>query len=118
MRDGDRDAFLAAEAAGREVLGFPPYGRLAAVILRSQNEKLLHETARAHRDALIRADGVEVWGPAPAPLYRLRGEMRMRFLVKARRDVRVQGFLDAWLGPVRLPNAVRRTVDIDPYSFL
>ncbi|MEO0399250.1 MAG: primosomal protein N' [Pseudomonadota bacterium] len=114
----DRDAFLAAEAAGRDALGFPPYGRLAAIILRSENEKTLREAAAAHRDALIAADGVEVMGPAPAPIYRVRGEARMRFLVKARRDVSVQRFMGAWLKRIKLPNAVRRSVDIDPYSFL
>ena len=57
-------------------------------------------------------------GPAPAPLYRLRGEMRMRFLIKSRREVHIQRFLAEWLGGVKLPNKVRRRVDIDPYSFL
>ncbi|MBI1393271.1 MAG: primosomal protein N' [Alphaproteobacteria bacterium] len=115
---GDRDAFLAAEAAGREAHGFPPYGRLAAIILRSKDETALRASAAAHRDALFPADGVEVMGPAPAPIYRLRGEMRMRFLVKARRNVHVQRFLAEWLGRAKPPNAVRRNIDIDPYSFL
>ncbi|MGF1544667.1 MAG: primosomal protein N', partial [Parvularculaceae bacterium] len=118
LRDNDRDAFLAAEAAGREAQGFPPYGRLAAIILRSKNEKALGDVARAHGAALFAAKGIVVWGPAPAPLYRLRGEMRLRFLVKARRDVDLQGFLSAWLGRVRPSGPVRRTVDIDPYTFL
>lgn len=118
LTDGDRDAFLEAEAMGREQLGFPPYGRLAAILLRSANEKLLKETADAHRAALISAEGVTVWGPAPAPIYRLRGEARMRFLVKARRDVNVQAFLAAWLARAKLPNQVRRLIDIDPYGFV
>lgn len=115
---GDRDAFLAAEAAGRSELGFPPFGRLASVVLRSDDEKRLRAAAETHRAALVRGDGVEVWGPAPAPIFRLRGEARMRFLVKARRDVHVQAYLDAWLKQVKLPSGVRRTVDIDPYNFL
>ena len=116
--DGDRDAFLAAEAAGREGMGFPPYGRLASIILRSKNEQALKACAEAHRAAIFPAQGLTVWGPAPAPLYRLRGEARIRFLVKARRDVHIQGFLDAWLSRVKTPGPVRRVVDIDPYSFL
>jgi primosomal protein N' (replication factor Y) len=118
LKSGDREAFLEAEARGREELAFPPYGRLAAVMLRSANEKLLKETAEAHRAALINADGLIVWGPAPAPIYRLRGEARMRFLVKARRDVNVQAYIAAWLAKLKLPGAVRRTIDIDPYSFV
>lgn len=118
LKDNDRDAFLAAEAAGREALGFPPFGRLAAIILKSPDERQLNQAVRDHRAALINADGVEVWGPAPAPLYRLRGLLRIRFLVKARRDVNIQAFLKAWLADLKIPSRVRRTIDIDPYSFL
>ncbi len=118
LAGGDRDDFLAAEAEGRMSLGFPPYGRLAAIILRSENERAVKEAAAAHRDALPDGEGVEVWGPSPAPLYRLRGEARIRFLVKARRDVHIQRFISAWLSKVKLKGPVRRSVDIDPYSFL
>ena len=118
LRNGDRDSFLAAEAEGREQMGFPPYGRLAAIILRSASEQALKEMANAHKAAIPSADGVEVWGPAPAPLYRLRGEARMRFLVKTRRDVNIQAFLATWLSRTKLRGPVRRSVDVDPYSFL
>ena len=115
---GDRDAFLAAEAEGRRALSFPPYGRLAAIILRSRDETALDRAALALRDAAPNGDGVEVLGPARAPIYRLRGEMRMRFLVKARRDVNLQAYLHDWLRRVKSPSSVRRIVDINPYSFL
>ncbi len=118
LKNSDRDAFLEAEAAGRAELGFPPYGRLATVLLRSSEEKTLKEAADAHRAALEPADGVVVWGPAPAPIYRLRGEARVRFVVKTRRDVNIQAFLAHWIARTKLPGAVRRVVDIDPYSFV
>ena len=115
---GDRDAFLAAEVEGRRQQSFPPFGRLAAIILRSRNERVLAETARAHRAAAPPVHGVDLWGPAPAPIYRLRGEARIRFLVRTGRDFHLQAWLADWLEKVKLPGAVRRTVDIDPYSFL
>ena len=118
LAGGVRDDFLAAEAEGRAGLGFPPFGRLAAIILRSPDEKALKAAADTHRAAIPNGDGVEVWGPAPAPLYRLRGQMRVRFLVKARRDVHIQRFLEAWLAGIKLRGPVRRSVDIDPYSFM
>ena len=62
--------------------------------------------------------GVEVLGPAPAPLAVLRGRHRRRFLVKAGRDVNLQAVLRDWLGRVRFAGAARLQVDIDPYSFL
>lgn len=118
LTKSDRDAFLEAEAAGRAELGFPPYGRLAAIMLRAADETKLRAAGEAHRAALFPADGVVVWGPAPSPIYRLRGEARLRFLVKSRRDVNVQAFIAAWLSKVRLPGGVRRTIDIDPYGLV
>ncbi|MBB5519132.1 primosomal protein N' [Amphiplicatus metriothermophilus] len=118
LASGDRDLFLAAEAESRRLTGSPPYGRFAAILLRSRNEALLKEAAERHRAAVPRADGAEVWGPAPAPIYRLRGETRMRFLVKTRRDIDIQAYVRTWLKRARLPGAVRRVVDIDPYTFL
>jgi primosomal protein N' (replication factor Y) len=115
---GARNRFLAAEAESRRAHGFPPYGRLGALILRSKDEGALRACAAAHRDALPRAEGVTVWGPAPAPIYRLRGYARMRFLVKARRNIHIQRFMGDWLRRVKIKGAVRRVVDIDPYSFL
>ncbi len=118
LKNGDRNAFLAAEAEGRKRAGFPPYGRLAAVLLRGRNESALHDAAKALRAAAPAGDGIDVLGPARAPIYRLRGEARMRFLVKARRDVNIQAYLNDWLPKVKTPSSVRRVVDIDPYSFL
>ncbi len=115
---GDRDAFLAAEAEGRRALSFPPYGRLAAIILRSRDEAALDCAATALRAAAPNGDGIDVLGPARAPIYRLRGEARMRLLVKARRDVNLQAYLQDWLRRVKTPSSVRRIVDINPYSFL
>ncbi|PQA88806.1 primosomal protein N' [Hyphococcus luteus] len=118
LASGDRDAFLAAEAAGRSELGFPPYGRLAAITLRSLEEKTLEETARRLRAAAPNAEGVDVLGPARAPIYRLRGMARMRLLVKTRKNVHLQAYLADWLKTVKIPGAVRVSVDINPYSFL
>ncbi|WP_428407359.1 primosomal protein N' [Hyphococcus sp.] len=118
LASGDRDAFLAAEAMGRRDLGFPPYGRLAALTLRSLDEKALEQTANALKAAAPPADGVEVLGPARAPIYRLRGVARMRLLVKTRRNVHIQAYLSDWLKAVKIPGPVRLVIDINPYSFL
>ena len=118
LAHGERNDFLAAEAEGRRHLSFPPYGRLASIVLRSRDEVVLDKAARELRDAAPNADGVEVLGPARAPIYRLRGQARIRFLIKARRDVNLQAFLNDWLKRVKTPSSVRRVVDINPYSFL
>jgi primosomal protein N' (replication factor Y) len=114
----DRDAFLAAEAEGRQMAGLPPYGRLAAVILSSPNGEALERYARALAAEAPNGEGVEVYGPADAPLALVRGRRRKRFLVRADRNVDIQAYLTTWRARAKPPSAVRLDIDVDPYSFL
>jgi primosomal protein N' (replication factor Y) len=115
---GDRDRFLATESAARRQHGMPPYGRLAAIIIAAGDEETADFVARAFARAAPQMPGLEVLGPAPAPLAVLRQRHRRRFLVKARKSIAVQAVLRDWLSRVKVPGSVRVQVDIDPYSFL
>ena len=115
---GDREAFVEAEMAEREMALLPPHGRLAALILSSENAQAVEATARALAETIPNAERLEVYGPADAPLALVRGRRRKRLLVRADRDVDLQAFLRAWLARVKVPGSVRLTVDVDPYSFL
>ncbi|WP_259277240.1 primosomal protein N' [Pedomonas mirosovicensis] len=115
---GDIEGFYRAEAAARERHGMPPFGRLAALILSGPDLSAVNDTAQSLARAAPRVTGLEVLGPAPAPLAMLRGRHRMRFLIKARKGMPLQTILNEWLGRVRWPCSVRVTPDIDPQSFL
>ncbi len=115
---GDRDGFYAAEASMREEHGWPPYGRLAALIVSGEDEGQVERTAGDLARAAPRADGLRVLGPAAPPLALLRGRYRRRLLLKTGRDISLQRVLTDWLSRVKPPNAVRIQVDIDPYSFM
>ncbi|MDP2087293.1 MAG: primosomal protein N' [Gemmobacter sp.] len=117
---GDEEAFWATEAAARAAAGMPPYGRLAGLILSGPDAQATFAAAEALARAArpLQAIGAEVWGPAPAPIARVRGRHRVRLLVKAARGVALQPALAAWVAGVRLPANVRLAIDIDPQSFL
>jgi len=118
LQGQDRDAFVAAEMGEREAAGLPPFGRLAAVIASGPDPVALETYVRALAAAAPNAPGVEVYGPADAPLGLIRGRRRKRFLVRADRNVDLQAFLAAWRARARIPSSVRVTIDVDPYSFL
>ncbi len=115
---GDLQAFMAAEAEGRKPGHWPPYGRLAALIVSADTAQAADEVARDLGQAAPRAEGVLVLGPAPAPLAILRGRHRRRLLLKTRRDIAVQPLLRDWLDQVRVSGSARVDVDVDPVSFL
>ena len=118
LKAQDRDSFIAAEMAERQAAGLPPYGRLAAVILSSANPEALDAYARSLAAAAPNAEGVEIYGPADAPLGLIRGRRRKRFLVRADRNVDLQAFLASWRARAKPPASVRAVIDVDPYSFL
>ena len=118
---GERDSFMAREAAARETHGLPPYGRLVAVIASGPNEaetlraaSALARTARIEEKSL----GFQVLGPAPAPLKLLRGRHRFRLLFKAPRGVLLQPHLRRWLESLDRRTRAHLQVDIDPHSFM
>jgi len=118
LKAQDRDAFVAAEMAERELAGLPPFGRLAAVIASGPDAAQLETFMQAMAQAAPNAPGVEVYGPADAPLSLVRGRRRKRFLVRADRSVDLSAYMAAWRARVRPPGQVRVAIDIDPYSFL
>jgi primosomal protein N' (replication factor Y) len=114
---GDRDRFLAEEAADRKRAGMPPFGRLAALILSGSDVDAVDRLGAELARTAPRVEGVEVLGPAPAPMALLRGRHRRRFLLKCRRDQAPQPLIRDWLAPVKLRGDLRLQIDIDPYSF-
>ena len=114
----DRDAFVAAEMEERELAKLPPFGRLAAVIASGPDAHQLDAFMRDMAQAAPNADGVEVYGPADAPLSLVRGRRRKRFLVRADRGVDLSAYMSAWRARVKPPAAIRVAIDVDPYSFL
>lgn len=117
---GEEEAFWRAEAEGRRAAGTPPYGRLAGIILSSPDLAQVFDTANelARRAEPLTRIGAQVFGPAPAPIARVRGRHRVRLLVKATRGVTLQPALLDWVNQIRLPANLRLAIDIDPQSFL
>jgi primosomal protein N' (replication factor Y) len=116
---GDEEAFWAAEAAQRQAAGVPPYGRMAGIILSGSDAAAVFDlgTHLARNTGPLQRIGAEVYGPAPAPIARIRGRHRVRLLVKAAKGAPIQQAIARWIAPLRLRGDLRLAVDIDPQSF-
>jgi primosomal protein N' (replication factor Y) len=115
----DYASFARRELATRRELGYPPYTRLALVRFEGAQEVATQAAAAAAALELKGRAGsvegeVQVLGPAPAPLARLRGLWRMQVLLKST----MRTALRHVIGPLRAPEGVRQIVDIDPYDML
>ena len=116
---GDRDRFIASETAERQRYHLPPFGRLAALIVSSPDERRALEACSVLANKIpAELPGGRILGPAPAPLFLLRRRYRYRFLVMTERHINVQKLVSHWLAEYTPPSRVRIHIDIDPYSFL
>ncbi len=116
---GEEEGFWRAEASERHQAGVPPFGRMAGIILSSTDMQEAFDIGNrlARNDGPIRAAGGQVYGPAAAPIARIRGRHRVRLLVKAPKGVALQPALEQWVRPVKGSAQFRLSVDIDPQSF-
>jgi primosomal protein N' (replication factor Y) len=115
---GDAPGFYAAETEARRDAAMPPFGRLAAIVVSAESSSEAEAVARRIGQSAPSADGMAVFGPAPAPLAMLRGRHRQRLLVHAARSLDVQDVIRDWLAGIDWSPKVRVSVDVDPYSFL
>jgi len=113
----DRDKFFRLELDGRKAGGFPPFGRLVALILSGAEEGAVQLAGQALARSLpIEGQGT-LYGPAPAPLARLKDKYRYRLLLQTPLGKQPHGLVQAWLKGTPIPKGVRVDVDVDPQSF-
>lgn len=116
---GDRDAFVEKESQAREMLGYPPFGRLVALIVSGKDKQMTELYAREVARRAPRSSETVVFGPVEAPLAIIRGRHRFRLLFKAPKSFDVQGYMRAWQAVIpKARGDLRLVVDVDPYHFL
>lgn len=116
---GEEEKFWQAEARERQAVRVPPFGRMAGIILSGPDAQQVFDlgNALARADAPIRDVGGQVYGPAPAPVARIRGRHRVRLLVKMDKGAPLQAAVAKWIGQFPIKGQMRLAVDIDPQSF-
>jgi primosomal protein N' (replication factor Y) (superfamily II helicase) len=115
----DRDAFYASEIEARERAHYPPFGRLASLIVSAGDRPTAEGFARRLATVAPIDQRVQVLGPAEAPLAVIKGRYRFRLLVKSLRNVDLSAYLRQWLAAGPKPKGnLKLEVDVDPQSFL
>ncbi|WP_086635889.1 primosomal protein N' [Acetobacter sp. DsW_059] len=118
LLSGSQDRFMAQEAMQRQPGFWPPYGRLAALIISCEDAAKADAVANAFGRMAPYGEGIQVLGPTPAPVAVLRNRHRRRLLLRTKRTIALQPILHRWLDMVKPDRNVRIDIDIDPVSFL
>jgi primosomal protein N' (replication factor Y) (superfamily II helicase) len=115
----DREAFYDAEIEARQHAHYPPFGRLASLVVSGEDKHEAQSFARALARAAPALDEVRVLGPAEAPLALVRGRHRLRVLIKAPRAFDLSAYIREWLDAApKTKGSIKLDIDIDPQSFL
>ncbi|HMG78613.1 MAG TPA: primosomal protein N' [Xanthobacteraceae bacterium] len=115
----DREAFYDAEIEVRERDHYPPFGRLASIVVSGPDKHATESHARALARAAPTHDEVRILGPAEAPLALVRGRHRFRLLIKAPRNFDLSAYLRQWLAAApKKHGSIKLDIDVDPQSFL
>jgi primosomal protein N' (replication factor Y) len=120
----DYTQFFTAEVAAREELGYPPHGRLIAVRIDGGDASEVAATAQRLAElaeAIARRPDlggtVDVRGPVPAPLEKLRGRTRWQIWLRSP-DRHALRRVARGLAAAEVSSKVRVALDVDPISAL
>ncbi len=126
----DFTRFAAQEQRYRKQLGYPPFTRLINVRFEGRDGQqveataslflqMLEQTRQSEEFTSARAAGLQILGPAPAPIERIKGRERWQLLVKGPDRPLLHALIgkahDAFV-QAKPPRTVRTIIDVDPYS--
>ena len=114
--------FAERELAERETLGYPPFGAMVRIVVRSGQEQSAHSTAEGLAEQLRRAvgeaDAVRLLGPGEAPIAKLRGQFRFQLQLQAVEVTALQQLLRQTIPRFKSPRDVHIAVDVDPWDMM
>ncbi|GAX61124.1 primosomal protein N [Candidatus Scalindua japonica] len=128
----DYDGFAKKELEYRKQLYYPPYGRLARVVLRGKNDQDVKEKISKIAEKLMKAiklsggpllsglhkNKIGVLGPAPAPIVKVKDNYRWHLIVKADSFNNLHTILKSIENEKRNSKKVQMMIDVDPYMLI
>ncbi len=117
--DGDDECFLEAETNLRRQAKVPPFGKMVAIILSGREEKVLLDFGRfiTGKWHSLGSEHALIFGPAVAPISKIRGKSRVRILIKSEKLFPIQRLVKIWLSHFKIPKYINFSIDVDPHNF-
>ncbi len=115
---GEDEQYREQELLMRQSAGMPPFSKLVSIIVSGVDQNATEQWLQKFSRMRPRDENLDIMGPAPAPLAKLRKQYRYRFLLKCSKGFPVQSYVQTWLDACPAPRMVKVAVDVDPVSFL
>ena len=114
----DYYSFYGKEISFRKELNLPPFCHMATLTFRGRKEENVLKLSEGLKKMLEKEDGaqkIEIMGPAPSPISRMKGMYRWNLFLKSDKVEKIVFLLKKVLGNKRRVSGIIIGVDIDPY---
>ncbi|MDC1092727.1 primosomal protein N' [Pelagibacteraceae bacterium] len=111
------EELLKNELITRKKNQLPPFVRLIAIIVSSNQYDLSIKGAQEIKVQLKKIDNIEVMGPVDSPLLKIKKMFRSRLLLRFKSGVLVQKKITNLLNSLKISSKIKLTVDVDPVNF-
>ena len=116
--------FYELELANREDLNYPPFSNLILVRFSGRDKKSVSKYSKGFASRLKRKlekeKSIDVLGPAPAPLFRIRGRHRYQILIKTKKiDETMESIASvSQMKSLKKSSSLRITINVDPVEMM
>ena len=111
------EELLKTELITRKKNHLPPFVRLIAIIISSNQHNLSIKGAKEIKLQLKKISNMEVLGPVDSPLLRIKKKFRSRLLLRFNSGVLIQKKITNLLNSLKISSKIKLTVDVDPINF-
>ena len=111
------EQLLKSELLTRKKNKLPPFVRLIAIIISSNQHDLSIKGAREIKIQLKKINNIEILGPVDSPLLKIKKKFRSRLLLRFRSGDLVQKRITNLLNNLKISSKIKLTVDVDPVNF-
>ena len=111
------EELLKNELISRKRNQLPPFVRLIAIIISSNQHDLSIKGAKEIKAQLKKINNIQVMGPVDSPLLKIKKNFRSRLLLRYDNGVLVQKKITKLLNSLKISSKIKLTVDVDPINF-
>ena len=111
---GDKESFYDFEIQNRELMQMPPFMKMASFVISDFKENTALGFAKALIASFPTNENIEIFGPAPMPILRLKNRYHYRVFLKVEKKINLQKLIKDVMKSLKLPNSLRVKIDIDP----
>ncbi len=117
IENWDYESFINDELKNRKDSFMPPFSKLIIIKGSGLNEQTLHSFMHYIAQKAPIDKQIEVLGPSPAPIYKIRNNFRYRIILRTAKKINIQSYIHNWFDKFITPASIKLKVDIDPYNF-